>query len=185
MIYAHKWIIDPEQYSRLRRSHIKQSCAHEIIHLNNMQALNTQPNLFKTIYTFILMKWYTFNTIYFWNSLSSTELKHVMCLYTYVCTHYYHLSCVLTTRFMLHGLDFLLHYCFKHPWMKLLKGLLDNIILFIHIESTFALSSCFGDFQYNKIWINKWRTLFPPIKQTEVFSGASSCATWVHTPSQA
>ena len=36
LAYEYKCSINPRQYSRLKRSHTKQSCAHEIIHLNNM-----------------------------------------------------------------------------------------------------------------------------------------------------
>ena len=68
--------------------------------------------------------------------------------------------------------------------MNVLKGLLDNVILFIHIESKFTLSSWFGDFQYSKRWINEYIILLKPINQAEVLSGGPPCATWVHTPSQ-
>ena len=39
MIYVYKWINNPGQYSRLRSGHIKQSCAHEIIHFNHMHGI--------------------------------------------------------------------------------------------------------------------------------------------------
>ena len=36
MIYVYKCLINPKQYSRCKKKSHKKSCAHEIIHFNNM-----------------------------------------------------------------------------------------------------------------------------------------------------
>ena len=70
---------------------------------------------------------------------------------------------MLTTGFISHGLE----YYFQ--WKTVLASLmLDNIILFIHIESTFTFPSCIGDFSCTKRWIHQWITLFQSINRADI-----------------
>ena len=90
-----------------KKSH-KKSCAHEIIHLNNMHGecakFNMRPNMFKPVYIYELKHVLDFH-FHLFIKKPPHLLSRSACIHMHMSSNYY-LSCMLPTGFISHGLDY-------------------------------------------------------------------------------